>query len=85
MISYKKLRHLLVERHLTNNYLHTVVGLTWPTISKINKDKYVSLVLCLFICIKNKNWKVKLVTGILTFLGILLLYASIKIKYLIGI
>lgn len=54
MISYKKLRHLLVERHLTNNYLHTVVGLTWPTISKINKDKYVSLEVLERICLNLK-------------------------------
>lgn len=57
----------------------------YPVLRYTNFILIMFILLCLFICIKNKNWKVKLVTGILTFLGILLLYASIKIKYLIGI
>lgn len=43
MISYKPLLKLLIDRELSKKELMKIANLSWPTISKFNKNEYVSL------------------------------------------
>lgn len=50
MVSYNRLRHLLVDKGLKTSYLQEVLGISRPTISKINKDEYVHMEIIDRIC-----------------------------------
>lgn len=50
MVSYNRLRHLLVDKGLKTSYLQDALGISRPTISKINRDEYIHLEIIDRIC-----------------------------------
>lgn len=54
MISYKPLRHYMVEHDIDRPYLMEHVGIGSTTISKLNNDQYVRLDILEKICLHFK-------------------------------
>jgi DNA-binding Xre family transcriptional regulator len=49
-VSYKKLWHLLIDKDLKKNYLHTAANLSSATISKLNRGENVNTDILVRIC-----------------------------------
>jgi len=54
IISYKPLKHLLIERNMSMNTLAKITGLSSATIAKINKSANINTEVLIRICVALK-------------------------------
>ena len=43
MISYNKFWHWCLDNNIDKSYIHEIIGISWPTISKLRDNEYVKM------------------------------------------